>query len=57
MINSNKLQPGRKEILRATRINVYGSLMEKYGSESSHLEKEKKMGFQLDRLFTVVHCN
>ncbi|MFK7952342.1 MAG: hypothetical protein AB8B73_05815 [Ekhidna sp.] len=49
------------QILKATRIEVYSNLTEKFGSSYGIPEKNSdenhKANFQLDRLFSIIHDN
>lgn len=60
-MDSQQTTRNRKRILRATRVAVYASLAEKFGSNqetpSRDTDPDQKMNFQLDRLFTVIHDN
>ena len=51
----------REKILKATKIEIFGSLSEKFGSDygipQSDADNRHKMNFQLDRLFTIIHDN
>ncbi|WP_462253555.1 hypothetical protein [Ekhidna sp.] len=60
MRNEN-IYPSKSRILRATKIEIYGSLSEKFGSSYGIPQKDSEsdhvMNFQLDRLFTIIHDN
>lgn len=60
-MNSEKIYPSRAKILKATKIEVFGSLTEKFGSSYGIPQKDSNgehvMNFQLDRLFSVIHDN
>ena len=61
MSNKEKITPSRHRIFVATRVKVYGSLSERFGSPyrtpSPDSTENHKMNFQLDRLFTIIHEN
>lgn len=60
-MSNEKLYPSRTSILKATKIEIYSSLTEKFGSSygipQKNSEAEHVMNFQLDRLFSVIHDN
>lgn len=50
-----------REILELTKIEVFHSLAEHYGSQHAVMEvnasKGEKVDFQVDRLFSIFHQN
>jgi len=60
-MKSEFTKPSRKRILKATRVEVFASLSEKFGSDygipSKESNEDHKMNFQLDRLFSIIHDN
>lgn len=60
-MNTERIYPSRSRQLKATKIEIFGTLSEKFGSEYGIPQKDanekQKMNFQLDRLFTIIHDN
>ena len=60
-MSKERIKPSKQRIFVATRVKVYGSLSEKFGSPyttpSTDSSEDQKMNFQLDRLFTIIHEN
>ncbi|MEO9869810.1 hypothetical protein [Ekhidna sp.] len=60
-MNSEKIYPSRAKILKATKIEIFSSLSEKFGSDYRIPQKDSDcdhvMNFQLDRLFSIIHDN
>lgn len=56
-----RIQPSKVKVFAAERIEIFGSLAEKFGSvydaPSLNSTEEHKANFQLDRLLTIVHHN
>jgi hypothetical protein len=60
-MSTKKIFPSRVDILKEMKIEVYGTLTEKFGCgvnmDSPRGIKENNSAFQLDRLFTILHNN
>ncbi|WP_420317285.1 hypothetical protein [Ekhidna sp.] len=60
-MNNEKTFPSRAKMLKATKIEIFSSLSEKFGSAygipQNDATKDHTMNFQLDRLFTIMHDN
>lgn len=60
-MNNEKTFPSRAKMLQVTKIEIFSSLSEKFGSDyhipQKDASKDHKMNFQLDRLFTIIHDN
>ncbi len=61
IMRKERIKPSKAKIFAATRVEVFGSLSEKfgsaYGTPSLDSTEEHKVNFQLDRLFTIIHHN
>lgn len=60
-MKSEKLRPSRVNFLKSTKIEVFQSLSERFGSNygipSQSAGEIERKNFQLDRLFTIIHDN
>ncbi len=60
MKNINHTPTGTR-LLKSTKIEIFGSLAEKFGSDYGipevSADERHKMNFQLDRLFSIIHDN